>query len=74
MSPDSTQSHFEGYIASAEVLGFDFSYPPEYIDSIAWEEADFDARGYRGEMGTDHVSTLPKRNVSDAIKMIRNVV
>ncbi len=33
------------YIAGPEVLGYQFQYPPEYLECIAWGHKDLDAGG-----------------------------
>lgn len=34
-----------GYVASANDLGFDCTYPPEYLESIDWQDHDIEAGG-----------------------------
>ncbi|MGE5491702.1 MAG: hypothetical protein ACM31P_10510 [Actinomycetota bacterium] len=33
------------YVATKDVLGFDFSYPNDYLSSIEWQHKDIDAGG-----------------------------
>jgi hypothetical protein len=33
------------YVAGQDILGFEFSYPPEYLACIRWGDQDFDAGG-----------------------------
>jgi hypothetical protein len=35
----------DAYIAGKQVLGFDFSYPPQYLQAIEWAHGDVDAGG-----------------------------
>lgn len=46
-----TQTHqpewppLNAYVADSEVLGYQFEYPSEYLECIAWDQDDIDADG-----------------------------
>ena len=40
-----TWSPLEAYIANKQFLGFDFLYPPQYLEAIEWSHKDIDAGG-----------------------------